>query len=144
MDPTSRTKKQRPDLIAQWPGALLPGRRLLGSSIYFPTCRLIPYPCFGYLILWLGSQSHKVGYPKKDPIIRTIKYIWVYFGAPYLWKPPSTSPKDRANVERTWGFPKIRGTLFRGPYNQDYSIFGSILGSPFFLNSIWKLTQWPE
>ena len=31
-----------------------------------------------------------------------------------------------------WGFPKIRGTLFKGPYNKDYSILGSILG---YLNS---------
>ena len=27
---------------------------------------------------------------------------------------------------------QIRGTLFRGPYNKDYSILGSILGSPYF------------
>ena len=31
-----------------------------------------------------------------------------------------------------WGFPKIRGNLFGGPYNKDYSILGSILGSPYF------------
>ena len=30
------------------------------------------------------------------------------------------------------GFPKIRGTLLGGPYNKDYSILGSILGSPCF------------
>ena len=30
------------------------------------------------------------------------------------------------------GFPEIRGTLFWGPYNKDYSICGSILGSPHF------------
>ena len=30
-----------------------------------------------------------------------------------------------------WEFPKIRGTLF-GPHNKDYSILGSILGSPHF------------
>ena len=29
-------------------------------------------------------------------------------------------------------FLKIRGTLFGGPYNKDYSILGSILGSPYF------------
>ena len=28
--------------------------------------------------------------------------------------------------------PKIRGTLFGGPNNKDYSILGSILGSPYF------------
>ena len=32
----------------------------------------------------------------------------------------------------TWEFPKIRGTLFGGPHNKDYSILGSILGSPNF------------
>ena len=31
-----------------------------------------------------------------------------------------------------WGFPKISGTLFGGPHNKDYSILGSILGSPYF------------
>ena len=31
-----------------------------------------------------------------------------------------------------WGFPKIRGTLIGGPHNKDYSILGSILGSPNF------------
>ena len=30
------------------------------------------------------------------------------------------------------GFPKIRGALFGGPHNKDYSILGSILGSPYF------------
>ena len=28
-----------------------------------------------------------------------------------------------------WGFPKIIGTLFGGPYNKDYNILGSILGT---------------
>ena len=32
------------------------------------------------------------------------------------------------------GFPKIRGTLIGGPHNKDYSILGSILGSPDFGN----------
>ena len=35
-------------------------------------------------------------------------------------------------VGAIWGFPKIRGTLFGGPYNKGYSILGSILGSPYF------------
>ena len=30
-----------------------------------------------------------------------------------------------------WDFPKIRGTIPRGPHNKDYSILGSILGSPY-------------
>ena len=30
------------------------------------------------------------------------------------------------------GFPKIRGTFFGGPHNKDYSILGSLLGSPYF------------
>ena len=30
------------------------------------------------------------------------------------------------------GVSQFRGTLFRGPYNKDYSILGSILGSPDF------------
>ena len=31
-----------------------------------------------------------------------------------------------------WGFPRIRGTFFGGPYNKDYSRLGSIFGSPHF------------
>ena len=37
-------------------------------------------------------------------------------------------------VEPVWEFPKIRGTLFGGPYNKDPSIWGTILGSPIFGN----------
>ena len=31
-----------------------------------------------------------------------------------------------------WGFPKIMGTFLGGPNKKDYSILGSILGSPYF------------
>ena len=31
-------------------------------------------------------------------------------------------------------FPKIRGTLFWGPYNEDPTMYGTILGSPIFGN----------
>ena len=34
-------------------------------------------------------------------------------------------------LSRIWGFPKIRGTIL-GVHNKDYSILGSILGSPYF------------
>ena len=34
-------------------------------------------------------------------------------------------------LKNMWGFPKIRGTLLGVPYNKDYSILGSILGSPY-------------
>ena len=34
-----------------------------------------------------------------------------------------------------WEFPKIRGTLFWGPYNNEPTISGTILGSPIFGNS---------
>ena len=37
-----------------------------------------------------------------------------------------------ASSHSVWGFPRIRGTLFGGPNNEDYSILGSILGSPYF------------
>ena len=33
-------------------------------------------------------------------------------------------------------FPKIRGTLFWGPYNKDPTSLGAILESPFFGNSL--------
>ena len=42
---------------------------------------------------------------------------------------------DNSELEvrcRIWGFPKIRGTFVGGPYNKDYSILVSILGSPYF------------
>ena len=35
------------------------------------------------------------------------------------------------NSRGIWRF-KIMGTFFGGPYNKDYSILGSILGSPYF------------
>ena len=31
-----------------------------------------------------------------------------------------------------WKFPKIRGTFLGGLYNKDYSILGSLFGSPYF------------
>ena len=34
------------------------------------------------------------------------------------------------NTKRIWEFPKIRGTLFWGPYNKDPTIYGTTLGSP--------------
>ena len=39
-----------------------------------------------------------------------------------------------ASLNPVWEFPKIRGTLFWGPY-RDPTIQGSILGSPIFGNS---------
>ena len=38
---------------------------------------------------------------------------------------------------RIWYFPKLRGTFLRSPYNEDYSIFVSALGSPLF----WEVTK---
>ena len=38
----------------------------------------------------------------------------------------------------TWGFPKIRGTLLEGPYNEDCSSLGSSFGVPLF----WETTTW--
>ena len=32
-------------------------------------------------------------------------------------------------LEAIWEFPKIRGTLFWGPYNKDPIFWGTILGS---------------
>ena len=34
-----------------------------------------------------------------------------------------------------WEFPKIRGTVFWGPYHKDPTIQGTVLGSPNFGNS---------
>ena len=49
-------------------------------------------------------------------------------------------------------FPKIRGTLFWGPYNKDPTIWGTILGPPIFGNShrgvyrevMWMRTSTPQ
>ena len=38
-----------------------------------------------------------------------------------------------------WEFPKIRGTVFWGPYNKDPTIWGTILRSPIIGNSHIKL-----
>ena len=43
-----------------------------------------------------------------------------------------------------WEFPKIRGTLFWGPYNKDPSILGTILGTPIFGNSHIDSTYGPK
>ena len=43
----------------------------------------------------------------------------------------SPSPRLFAQLRDIWEFPKIRGTFSEGPYNKDYSILGSILGSPY-------------
>ena len=37
--------------------------------------------------------------------------------------------RDRTN---NWAFPKIRGTCLGASYNEDYNIFGFIVGSPYF------------
>ena len=42
-----------------------------------------------------------------------------------------TTPAAPANGRKYRGFPKL-GVPFGGPYNKDYSILGSILGSPYF------------
>ena len=36
------------------------------------------------------------------------------------------------SLDEYGSFPKLGVYPFGGPYNKDYSIFGSILGSPFF------------
>ena len=38
-------------------------------------------------------------------------------------------------------FPKIRGTLFWGPYNKDPTVWGTILGSPIFGNAQIGMTR---
>ena len=34
-----------------------------------------------------------------------------------------------------WGFPKLGGTCFGGPHNEDYSIFGVYIGVSLFLET---------
>ena len=47
---------------------------------------------------------------------------------------PYTSGKleNKPNKEHTYGVSQNYGYLFEGPHNKDYSILGSILGSPYF------------
>ena len=53
-----------------------------------------------------------------------------------VWAPPSSSFRlSRCPISPArlyGGFPKLGGSLIGGPYNKDYSILGSILGSPHF------------
>ena len=42
---------------------------------------------------------------------------------------PATTQED---LTGDMGASQNRGTLFGGPHNKDYSILGSILGSPYF------------
>ena len=48
-----------------------------------------------------------------------------------------TAPCKKLSHEKSsiWEFPKIRGTLFGGPYNKDPTIYGTILGSRIFGSS---------
>ena len=43
-------------------------------------------------------------------------------------EPSETNPNPRKSI---WEFPKIRGTVFWGPYNKDPTVSGTILGSPY-------------
>ena len=45
---------------------------------------------------------------------------------------PFFETNPRGSKYPIWGVPKIRGTFLGGPYNKDYSILGSRLGSPYF------------
>ena len=45
--------------------------------------------------------------------------------------PVSPPTPSGAFMEKYKGFPEL-GVAFWGPYNKDYSILGSILGSPYF------------
>ena len=56
-----------------------------------------------------------------------------FLGGSYIsWHSSSSSLTGEYRPLLIWGFPKIKGTLFGGPHNKDYSIWGSILGSPYF------------
>ena len=48
---------------------------------------------------------------------------------------PNPNPMVPQEAIQMWEFPKIRGTLFWGPYDKDPTISGTILGSPIFGNS---------
>ena len=37
----------------------------------------------------------------------------------------------RPSWKNAWGFRKFGGTILRGPHSKDYSIWGSMLGSPY-------------
>ena len=58
-------------------------------------------------------------------------HFWPAYPCAWLSSVGSERPTG-AGYRSRWGFPKIRGTLFGGPHNKDYSILGSILGSPYF------------
>ena len=67
--------------------------------------------------------------PNTTPAVREVPQILV---VPALDQAQWHGPSRRHRV--IWDFPRIRGTLFWGPYNKDPTIQGTILGSPFFGN----------
>ena len=63
----------------------------------------------------------------------TIIIINKYFKGP--WPSAALYPHQQgryALLGLIWGFPKIRGTIWRGPHNKDYGLLVSILGSACF------------
>ena len=46
---------------------------------------------------------------------------------------PTESPIGQA-CQPIWEFPKIRGTSYGGPYDEDPTIWGAVLWSPIFGN----------
>ena len=69
------------------------------------------------------------------PIYPVFYLLKGYDKARYLQPEPGPSygllMTSTRSTHDIWGFPKITGTILGGPYNKDYSILGSILGSPY-------------
>ena len=58
------------------------------------------------------------------------------------WIGTPTAVNHRHHVpEFNWGFPKIKGILLGGPYTEDCSMLGSILGSPSLGNYPFSMSQ---
>ena len=77
------------------------------------TCFLVLLPLLGCLE---PSSSHSCSEAVPD------RFCKLFLGSS---RPP-------AHFSQTiWGFPKNKGTILGGPLDKDYSILGSMLGSPY-------------
>ena len=66
----------------------------------------------------------------------TTIYIFMVWHTFVLLAQTLSMVRTRTSFIVHWGFPGIRGTIFGGPYNKDYSNLGIYTGVPLF----WETT----
>ena len=75
------------------------------------------------------AEENLVNSPYRDPVLKDQHLLEIEEPNGVLVETAALQPNCDTLI---WGFPKIRGTIFGSPHNKDYSILGSILGSPYF------------